>query len=451
MGAGFSWSTPKMRLAHALARAFLADGPWTEEGLVVRGATAFGRAVRWVRPLARATLKRWAAREDVQVRELAQLQRRIRGLSRAPLWKQPVRVRRVLAPVVAMRGPRWPVPALVTAGDLGSFLGASPGELDWLADARGLERLGRGEPLAHYRYGWVKKRSGGYRLLEAPKPRTKELQRRILHEVLDLVPPHPAAHGFRRGGSVLTHALPHAGRALVLRLDLEDFFPSIGVSRVRALFGALGYPEEVAHLLACLCTNVAPVGKMRRPALPPYPSHGDVRARHDAEVRARTRHLPQGAPTSPAIANLCAFRLDVRLAALAVKMNASYTRYADDLVFSGDALFRRRSARCAVLAAGIAGDEGFVVNHRKTRFTSQAASQRVGGLVVNARPRAPRSEYDVLRALLFNASRTGLEAQNRGRHPDFRRHIEGRVAWLSTGDPARARKLRALLAEVPRD
>jgi hypothetical protein len=249
---------------------------------------------------------------------------------------------------------------------------------------------------------------------------------------------------------VLTHATAHAGRALVLRLDLEDFFPSIRASRVRSLFGALGYPEEVAHLLACLCTNVAPVGSMPRPALPRYASHDDVRARHDAETRARTRHLPQGAPTSPAIANLCAFRLDMRLASLAVTMGASYTRYADDLVFSGDASFERRAAHFAALAAGIAGEEGFVVNHRKTRFTSQAASQRVGGLVVNTRPRAPRAEYDALRALLFNASRTGLEAQNRDRHPDFRRHVEGRVAWLSSGDPARAAKLRALLDALPR-
>ena len=450
MGASFSWSTPKARLAHGLACAFLAEGPWTEEGLVARGTTAFGEEVRWVRPLARATLKRYGAREEVQLRELAQLLRRIRGLSRAPLWKRPVRIRRVLAPLLAMRSPRWPVPSLVTASDLAAFLEVDPSELAWFADARGLERLGRGEPLAHYRYAWVKKKTGGHRLLEAPKPRTKEIQRRILHQLLDRVPPHRAAHGFRRGCSVLTHAAPHAGRALVLRLDLEDFFPSIGAPRVRSLFGALGYPEEVAHLLACLCTNVAPVGRLARPALPHYASHGDVRARHDAETRARTRHLPQGAPTSPSIANLCAFRLDMRLTALALSVGASYTRYADDLVFSGDAAFRGRSARFAAMAAGIASEEGFVVNHRKTRFTSQAASQRVGGLVVNARPRAPRAEYDALRALLFNAARTGLDAQNRDRHPDFRRHLEGRVAWLSSGDPARAAKLQALLEALPR-
>jgi hypothetical protein len=74
----------------------------------------------------------------------------------------------------------------------------------------------------------------------------------------------------------------------------------------------------------------------------------------------------------------------------------------------------------------------------------------VGGLVVNARPRAPRAEYDALRALLFNAARTGLDAQNHARHPDFRRHLEGRVAWLSTGDPARGTKLQALLRALPR-
>ena len=171
-----------------------------------------------------------------------------------------------------------------------------------------------------------------------------------------------------------------------------------------------------------------------------------VRARHDAEVRARTRHLPQGAPTSPAIANLCAYGLDVRLTALADKTGAVYTRYADDLVFSGGDAFARQAARFTALAAGIAQDEGFVVNHRKTRFMTQADRQRVGGLVVNSRPRAARDEYDALRALLFNASRTSLEAQNRAAHPDFRRHVEGRIAWLSSNDPPRAAKLHALLA-----
>ena len=433
--------------ARVLAQAFLAEGPWTIAGLVARGEQTFGKAVPWLRPVARKTLRKYPEAADVEARELARFVRRTGAQTNARRWAQPLHITRVLGAVTTMRAPRWLVPSLTTSSELATWLGVSPDALAWLVDARGMERLGRDAPLAHYRYAWARKKSGGYRLLEAPKDTTKALQRRVLHALLDHVPTHDAAHGFRRGRSVLTHAAPHAGQALVVRLDLEDFFPSIGAPRVRAMFRAFGYPEEVAHLLACLCTNVAPVGHMPRAPLPAYPTHADVRARHDAETRARTRHVPQGAPTSPAIANLAAYGLDVRLTALAAKLGAVYTRYADDLVFSGDATFARQAARFAALAAGIASDEGFVVNHRKTRFMTQADRQRVGGLVVNSRPRAARHEYDALRALLFNASRTSMEAQNRAAHPDFRRHVEGRIGWLSSNDPARAAKLHAMLAE----
>lgn len=348
-----------------------------------------------------------------------------------------------------MRSSRWPVPTLATTNALARWLELTPSDLAWLADERALERRAPDEALRHYRYGWHGKPSGGHRLIEAPKPRLRAIQRRILHEILDLVPPHEAAHGFRRGRSALTHARAHEGRAVVVRLDLADFFPSIGAARVRALFRAFGYPDDVAHLLACLCTNVAPPWSMP-PGLPPTASHRDVKQRHDLLARARTRHLPQGAPTSPAIANLCARRADVRLAALAKRMGAIYTRYADDLVFSGDLRFARRASFFVPLAAGIAADERFVVNHRKTRIMSQATRQVVTGLVVNRSAHASRKDYDALRALLHNCARTGLEAQNRDAHPDFFRFLEGRVAWVASGDAIRGTKLAALLARIPR-
>src|SRR5262249_20261640 len=91
-----------------------------------------------------------------------------------------------------------------------------------------------------------------------PKARLKMLQRRILHEILDAIPPHAAAHAYRRGRSLATYVRPHAGQEIVLRLDLRDFFPSTRVARVQALFRTAGYPEAVARLLAGFCTNVVP-------------------------------------------------------------------------------------------------------------------------------------------------------------------------------------------------
>jgi hypothetical protein len=131
-------------------------------------------------------------------------------------------------------------------------------QLDWLADCKGLERTARAEPLRNYVYRWIKKRSGARRLIEAPKPRLKALQRKVLRGILDHIPPHEAAHGFRPGRSILSYAAPHVAQRVVLRLDLAHFFPSIARPRVQGLFHTAGYPESVARLLTGLCTNVTP-------------------------------------------------------------------------------------------------------------------------------------------------------------------------------------------------
>jgi hypothetical protein len=161
----------------------------------------------------------------------------------------------------------------------------------------------------------------------------------------------------------------------------------------------------------------------------------------------RGAHLPQGAPTSPALANLCGFRLDRRLTGLAERFGAVYTRYADDLAFSGDLTPRGVSALIGA-ATAIAADEGFRVNARKTRVRGQGDRQLLAGLVANVRPAVPRAEYDAIRALLHNAARTGLDEQNRDGHPDFEAYLRGRIAWIGHRHPARSARLAAMLAEA---
>ncbi len=131
----------------------------------------------------------------------------------------------------------WPVPALGTAAALADWLGLTPRELDWFADVRSRSASAPAGPLRHYLYQWQRKRSGTLRLLEVPKPRLKQLQRQLLHELVDLIPPHAAAHGFRRGHSLRSYVEPHVGQRIVLRFDLCDFFASVRASRVHALFG----------------------------------------------------------------------------------------------------------------------------------------------------------------------------------------------------------------------
>jgi hypothetical protein len=271
-----------------------------------------------------------------------------------------------------------------------------------------------------------------------------------LHEILEHVPPHDAVHGFRSGRSVVTHAALHVRRDVVLRIDLADFFASIHAGRVRAVFKAMGYPEDVAFVLAALSTNRAParVPAEARALLGPHPSHAEIDSLRRMEQLARAPHLPQGAPTSPAIANLVAFGLDVRLAAAAAAVDARYTRYADDLVFSGDMAFARRALRFAALVGAIVEDEGFAVNHRKTRVMRKGNRQSVAGLVVNEHPAVPRDRYDQIRAMLHNCARLGPASQDRERRGDFRAHVEGLVAWISGVDPRRGKVLEKALERI---
>jgi len=329
----------------------------------------------------------------------------------------------------------WNLPAIETAGALAQWLGVTDDELEWFADLKGLGgKLGRPR-LEHYSYQILHKRGGGVRLLESPKPRLKELQRQILTAILDRVPAHIAAHGFVKGRSIATFARPHTNQQVLLRLDLSNFFPAFPGARAQALFRTLGYPEAVAARLAGIATNAAPRMVWRGEA---------------PELRALYGwpHLPQGAPTSPALANLMAYRLDCRLAGLARCAHAVYTRYADDLAFSGGEALARGVERFAAHAAAIAMEEGFAVNHRKTRVMRQGVRQQLAGVVVNRKVGLRRSELEALEATLTNCVRHGPASQNRSAVPDFRAHLEGRVGFVEMIDAPKAERLRRLLTAI---
>ncbi len=433
-------------LANALANGFLAPGTWTHSGLLSRASTVLGEKPRFLSRLVTKVLTRFPE-PPVRLLDLERFIWQDDGFYRGTRPPHAARLKRFLVPEPTMRSSAFAVPAIATVGDLARWLDVPITTLEWLADSRGLERIARDERLRHYRYTWVKKRSGGgARLLEAPKARTKAVQRKILDEILAQIPAHDAAHGFRRHRSIASHAALHERRAVVLKLDLGDFFLSIRAPRVAAVFRAAGYPEEVAWVLTCLTTNIAPAdGALElKKELGEHATRSDLADVHRASMLARTRHLPQGAPTSPALANLCAYHLDVRLCALAFSYDATYSRYADDLTFSGSDGIEDLAA----IAAGIAVDEGFGVNHRKTRIMKRAGRQLVTGLVVNHRARTSRAEYDQLKATLTNCQRHGAAAQNRDGHADFRAHLAGRIAHVARFDDARGRRLRAMFESI---
>ena len=162
----------------------------------------------------------------------------------------------------------------------------------------------------------------------------------------------------------------------------------------------------------------------------------------------RQPHLPQGAPTSPALANLCAYHLDCRLHGLAETAGARYTRYADDLAFSGEEDFAKCADRFSIQSAAIAAEEGFAVHHRKTRVMRRSVRQHVAGLVINERMNIRRKDLDELKAILTNCARHGPASQNRDGHHDFRAHLEGRVAFVKSINREKGAKLDQLLKQI---
>jgi RNA-directed DNA polymerase len=433
-------------LGRCLADAFLA-GVWNERALVDRAGRALDRRPRWARGVAREVLAAYPRPPADRPRELARfISLTLRERPTPEDDPHPPRVRRWLIPEPAMGRRRWPVPEIASLGALGTLLGVSDGELAWLADARGLERTVEDERLRHYRYAALPRPGRPVRVIEHPKHRLKTIQRQLLHDVLDWIPAHEAAHGFTRGRSVRTHAGVHTGRFVVVRFDLQDFFASIRAGRVYGIFRTAGYPESVAYALTALTTNVVPSTVWRKLARPVDPRLRG--AHHHLGRRLATPHLPQGAPTSPALANLAAFRLDRRLDGLARSLGVSYSRYADDLTFSGPARLVRAATTLRRAIGRIAGEEGFTLNEEKSMLATRAGRQRVCGVVVNDHLNTPRREYDILKAILHNSAVHGPQTQNRQEIRNFRAHLLGRISWVQALNPERGEKLRRQFAEI---
>jgi len=226
-------------------------------------------------------------------------------------------------------------------------------------------------------------------------------------------------------------------------MDLKNFFPSISRARVQALFRTAGYPEPVGDLLGGVCTNTTPRDVWNNLAFDIDP----VQLRETRSFYAEP-HLPQGAPTSPALANLCSYRMDCRLTGLANAAGAVYTRYADDLAFSGNEEFEHCIDRFSTHVAAILHEEGFAANHRKTRVMRQSVRQQLVGLVVNQRMNVRRDDFDHLKAILTNCVRLGPESQNREAHPNFGAHLDGRIGFVESVNPDKGRQLRTLWEKI---
>ena len=225
----------------------------------------------------------------------------------------------------------------------------------------------------HYRRVTLPKRGGGVRTLSVPDPILKKIQRRILRVLLFHRPVSPYATAYRPGIGLRVNALPHCAQQGVLQLDILHFFDSVRYQQIKDIvFPEEVFSEKLRVLLSCLC----------------YCRDG----------------LPQGAPTSPAISNILLRDFDFAVGSWCDAREIRYTRYCDDLTFSGsfdpkdvirmvsDALWR----------------EGFVLNARKTRFHGAGQRQTVTGVVVNDRPRLDAPRRRALRSELYYCRKYGV-------------------------------------------
>jgi hypothetical protein len=431
----------------ALARCFLAGEPIVEK-IVERGNAMLGRRWRWLPPLAKRYVQVFSQQTRPREQELVRFFRNDAGLRRAQKEHQGelyievlLTDRQNMQPVTAASA--WDIPPIESVGALAEWLGVEPGKLRWYADLKGLTAKNDHPQLNHYHYRILAKSQTSIRLIEAPKPRLKTLQRRILSGILEKIPVHMAVHGFVQGRSIKTFVAPHIGKHIVLRMDLQDFFPSFRAARIQTFFRTLGYPEAVADLLGGICTNAAPRRLWKTSTF-----DGDAERRREALNLYSRPHLPQGAPSSPALANLCTYRVDCRLTGLAQSAGAIYTRYADDLAFSGAETFARGIERFSAHVAAILMEEGFRVNFRKTRVMRQGVRQHLAGLVINQHANVMRADFDRLKATLTNCVRHGPESQNREGLSNFSAHLEGSVAFVESINPKKAMRLRKVRDQI---
>ena len=435
-------------MVEALASALLA-GRQSAEHVAERGMHTLGRRWSWIRPLARRYLKTFSGLTRPGRQDVAAFLLHDHGFLRAWSKHHPkITVRHWplgqerMQPVAAAR--KWEIPKIESVPALAEWLGTDIGYLEWFADLKGLSSKTKQSKLRHYSYQILIKDAASVRLIEAPKQALKRIQQRILSGILDRVPAHAATHGFVKGRSIKTYVRPHAKQRVVLCMDIRNFFPSFRAARIRAFFRTLGYPESVADLLGGICTTATPRDEWKYSRYPLDPiQFWEIKSLYDRP------HLPQGAPTSPALANLCTYRLDCRMAGLARAAGAKYTRYADDLAFSGGDGFESGVERFSSHVAAILREEGFEAHHRKTRIMRQGLRQRLAGIVANHHPNIIRKDFDRLKAILTNCVRSGAETQNRAAHPDFRSHLQGRISFVEMINPKKGKRLRKIFEQIP--
>lgn len=246
----------------------------------------------------------------------------------------------------------------------------------------------------------IKKKSGGFRQITAPRNQSFMMLLQTVNEILKaMYSPSDYAMGFTEERSVVTNASVHKGQNYVFNIDLKDFFPSVEQRRVLKRFGAkpFNFNPEIALLLSGLCSM-----RVKR-------EQADKTQTHDLD-KEFVYVLPQGAPTSPIITNMICDTLDRRLAGLARRFGLHYSRYADDITFSSMHYVYAEKGEFRKELARIIGSQGFTINDTKTRLQKRGSRQEVTGIIVSDKLNVTKKYVREIRSLLYIWEKYGYSA-----------------------------------------
>ena len=289
----------------------------------------------------------------------------------------------------------------------------------------------------HYSHYLISKKRGGYRSIMAPYRDIKELQKWIKINILDKIQFGPCVTGFVKERSILYNAKIHENQEVILNLDLSNFFETINERRVYGVFKSLDYAHNVAFEFAKICT-ASTIEVM---------SNNDPDHANDPYIFYMEPVLIQGAPTSPGISNIICKRLDKRLLGLANKLGVSYSRYADDITFSGKA----EDIPKISLIKKIIEEEKFAINWDKVGKYKVGQRQMVTGLLINDGVRIPQKyKRDIYRHLHFCKKYGAVSHFNRinpdkGYGKDW---LLGKILFVHSIEPVEAKKMMAMVQQI---
>lgn len=299
-----------------------------------------------------------------------------------------------------------------------------------------------------YRVFNISKRSGGYRQISVPEDRLIIVQRWIHQNVLKKIKTHSSSTAFMSECSTFKNAREHCGAKWLVKIDIRRFFESISERQVYHVFRALGYKDLLSFELARLTTKLNYGSRKYRSKR--WKTNSSHYKFYNYGILG---HLPQGAPTSPLLANMVCYSLDEKLYQLAERYNCTYTRYADDIVFSGMDLDRTKSEEIISDISSELSKCGFKQNTRKTHIIPPGARKIITGLIVNdSAPKIPKEFREKIEVHLYYAKKFGVAEHCKKRGfisiYGFQNHLDGLIKYVEQVDIARGAKYRKQYYEI---